>query len=290
MDHQNDIKRFVNLLNRSNRFHLLIIIGPPGWGKSYCTEAAINELGIDHCSLGSYATPLHLYNRICENSDKLLLIDDAAGVFDSPKSLAILNAATWKNAGSSGKRVISWGSTTQKALMPQSEFDGKMIILTNDMPKNPASRALVSRALHYRIAIRNESIPSLLSEASTSAEHFEKTDVAKSVVDFLIDKNNGFDYSELSLRTLEIGYELASHDDGWKDTLSKVVAKTKGFKSIIEQIERPNDLIRSLASSYKSLGEQCREFQRITGKSRRTFYYQRGKVIITSKPTTQSQS
>ena len=76
----NDIKEFIQLLLVSERFHLLTVMGAPGWAKTHSTRATLQELGVEYSLLGSYATPLALYNKLAEDHRQTIVIDDCADI------------------------------------------------------------------------------------------------------------------------------------------------------------------------------------------------------------------
>ena len=64
-----DMTKLIKISHRSNRFHLLVMMGAPVWAKTYTTRRALGELGVDYWMLGSYSTPLALYNHLPPPSD-----------------------------------------------------------------------------------------------------------------------------------------------------------------------------------------------------------------------------
>jgi hypothetical protein len=95
-------------------FVATLAAGPPGWGKTTSVQKALLASDVNSVQLGSYSTPLDLYNFLHQNQDRVIVIDDCAGLFSEQTSMAILKAATW--SGPVGKRLIRWGSTSNKAI------------------------------------------------------------------------------------------------------------------------------------------------------------------------------
>jgi len=207
-----DIKRFIHLLVESERFHLFTVMGAPGWAKTHGTRTTLAELGVNYQLLGSYATPLALFNKLAEDPKQTLVIDDCAGVFHNPQAMSILNAASWPSAEAEGRRRVIWTSTTEKAVTDSFDFQGKIIVLTNFIPETPQAKAFISRALHYRIEIDHESIGSHLREADKSKAHYPETKRALEVASFLSSHAHYHEPGKISLRTLDLGYELAALD------------------------------------------------------------------------------
>ncbi len=72
----------------------------------------------------------------------------------------------------------------------------------------------------------------------------------------------------ISLRTLEMGYELArANPNGWKILLARLLPA-----------ETPLTVLADLKQKRISVQDQVREFVRLTGLSRRTFYNYRNRL------------
>ena len=54
LDHLTDITDYIRLLLSSEHYHLMLVQGPPGWGKSSLTRKVLGELGQEFRELGSY--------------------------------------------------------------------------------------------------------------------------------------------------------------------------------------------------------------------------------------------
>jgi len=272
LDHLTEITSFIRLLLASKQFHLLLVQGPPGWGKSSLTKAVLGSLGITARELGAYCTPLALFNGLVANPSGLLLVDDTHGVFQNPLSMSLLNAATWPTSAD-GKRTVRWTSTTERAAADGVDFAGKLIVLTNYLPDSPQAVAFKNRALNYRLDVPREQVGELLLAAAASKDHFRDTKLACEVARFLGEQALFHGSSEISLRTLRMGYELASVDpERWRPLL------VKGLPS-----RTPEALVQELASSKLKVREQEELFIRQTGLHRRKFYYLREQAGFASE-------
>lgn len=120
----------------------MIVVGPPGVGKSYGVENELNESGILDDLAGrprSYEvvkgaiTPIGLYCKLYEYSDKnkVLVFDDCDSVLMDELSLNILKAAL----DSSKKRTIHWNADSHKlrneGVPNKFNFYGSVIFITN---------------------------------------------------------------------------------------------------------------------------------------------------------------
>lgn len=272
MEHMDDIKRLIEVLLASSRFHLLIVTGAPGWAKTGTVSQALRDSNVSFSSIGSYATPVALFNHLAENPDGVLLLDDTAGVFSNTQTLAMLCAASWSSGESADKRRVRRSSTSDRAAAEFVDFSGKLIVITNNLPKSPLTDALMSRALLYQVEIAPEEISERILVAAASLHHFPDQDTVHEVVDFLTDCRANIDLAKINLRTLEQGYELACvAPQRWRDLFTKVLPKKAETRNTY------SELIAGLMEGGKTVEEQASHFCQTTGKSRRTFFYLRKK-------------
>lgn len=278
MKHVSTIKAFIKTLMNSESFHALVIQSPPGWGKSTTIDQALTELGMDAIAAGTYATPLHIYNTLCRHSDSLIILDDCAGLFSDPKSMAILKSATWQSSGQGSTtatqpwRRVSWGSTSEKVEQPSVNFTGKLILVTNVVPAAKETEAFLSRCLSYRINIDGIEAKQMILSAATSTSHFPQQAVAQAVAHFLVDDATLADMTKLNLRTLKMGYDLAlTHPDSWREL----------FVHLLPRQQKPVGLISQILQSGLSAKEQEAKFVSSTGKSRRTYYNLKKRLGLT---------
>lgn len=270
MKHVEDISSLVKTLVQSSTFHALVIQSPPGFGKSTTIDRVFKELGISQFSIGSYSTPLALYNAMCTVTQDVLLIDDCSGIFNDPTALSLLKAATWPNS-SENERRISWASTSDKVKAPTAVFNAKIILLVNSMPMGNEVQAFLSRTLYLKIRFSSEEINTLLYEATTSSPFFENQVIAKEVADYLVSRLESESENMINLRTLKLGYELAkTHSDTWRHLLEKLLPPPA-----------PRRIAKELIESASEVEDQVKEFQRATGLSRRTFFNYKQELIRT---------
>lgn len=281
LQYLSEIKRFVEILIASKKFHLLTIMGAPGWAKTHTTRKVLEELNAKYSCLGSYSTPLGLYNHLASAPNNVCVIDDTAGLFHNAQAMSLLNAASWPGAEGDSRRCLRWTSTSDLASTSSFEFNGKIVVLTNFMPETPQVRAFVNRSLHYKIQLDADIISQLLIDAADDKDFFDDTVLAKEVAVFLSTNAQYHDINRISLRTLEMGYELAKlNPDDWQNLLIKTLPSVPA-----------EDVVKELDLSPLRIERQYEEFHRITGKSRRTFFYIRDRLGISkSSGTTTSTS
>jgi len=269
MDHIGAIKSLLLTIQASERMHALIIEGPPGWGKTTTVEEALASAGVAAVHLGSYSTPLHLFNFLHGNSNRVVVIDDCAGLFGDQSSMAILKAATW---GLSKQRRIRWGSTSGKANVEQFDFAGKLIVICNSFPSTADAEAVKSRSFPYKINIDPKNAKVLLKVAAANSKLYADTKKANEVVKFLIQKITASSINQISYRTLQMGYELAQHNgEQWRDLLNRM---------IVTLPSDPKKLVRQLSHKGLTVKDQARLFEEATGLRRRTFFKYRRTVGV----------
>jgi hypothetical protein len=276
------IDAFIRTLMNSKTFHALVIESLPGWGKSTAIDRSLTQCKIESVEVGSYATPLHFYNTLCDHPNSTLVLDDCAGLFSDQKMMAILKAATWQSSGREGlqtgikPRRVSWGSTSDKVNRPHVDFSGKIILLTNAIPTGKETEAFLSRCLAYRIRLAESDVVQMIGEAANSKSHFPTSEIALSVAEFLIDKTNSIDLMKISFRTLRMGYDFAeTHPKVWRDLFIQVLPKRLEHQPSSDSQQRgdiePN-FVRELSDSGIPAYEQAARFVAKTGKSRRTYF------------------
>lgn len=272
LDHVDTIKRLLKTVCASDKMHALMITGPAGWGKTTAVDEAMRLSGAHGCSLGAYSTPLNLFNFLHGNSKELVIIDDSAGLYSEASAMALLKAATWAQ----GKpRILRWGSTTGKANAEEFEFQGKLIIIGNSFPSTSDADAIRSRAFPCKIEITVDKAKILLKSAANNSKWYEYTTQALHVADFLCQSLNPGNLSQISYRTLQMGYELAEHNpDDWETLLAGMFSAGN---------EDPKKLVLKLAKEKITVSEQLNRFEIATGMKRRTFFKYRQELNISSR-------
>lgn len=268
-DHTYTIKSLLLTVQVSDKMHALIVEGPAGWGKTTAVDEAMKQAGVNGVHLGAYSTPLNLFNFLHQHSDKFVVIDDCAGLFNDQSSMSILKAATW---GQSKGRVIRWGSTSSKAAIDEFVFHGKLIIICNSFPTTPDADAVRSRSFPYRIDISIGRAKELLVKAATDKNWYPDTKKSQAVVKFLSSRLTDSSITQISYRTLQMGYELAKHNtDQWESLLNSM---------IVSSPEDPKKLVRKLARQDLKVKDQLQRFEEVTGLKRRTFFKYRKELNL----------
>jgi len=131
----------------------MIVVGPPGVGKSYGVEKQLEHSGLfDQLSgrkikyevIKGAMTPIGLYCTLYKHSDKnnVLVFDECDSVFQDDLSLNILKAAL----DSGKKRRIYWNSDSamlrREGVPDMFDFKGACIFITNLQFQNLKSKKL----------------------------------------------------------------------------------------------------------------------------------------------------
>ena len=131
----------------------MIVVGPPGVGKSYGVEFELEKAGLfDKISgkklkyevVKGAMTPIGLYCTLYRHSDSnnVLVFDDCDSVFQDELSLNILKAAL----DSGKKRKIFWNSDSamlrREGVPDQFDFKGGAIFITNLKFENIQSKKM----------------------------------------------------------------------------------------------------------------------------------------------------
>ena len=268
-NHINAIKSLLMTINASSKIHALIVEGPAGWGKTTAVDEAINSAKMNGVHLGAYSTPLNLYNFLYDHADKFVVIDDCAGLFNDQKSMAILKAATWAQGKS---RKIRWGSTSSKAIVPEYDFSGKLVIICNSFPKTPDAKAVQSRSFPFKMDVTVSKAKTLIKNASIDKTWYPDSRISNEVSEFLCCKINTRSLNQISYRTMQMGYELAQFNpDGWKDLMSQLIGNVQ---------EDPKDLVIRLNKQNLKVKDQIQIFEESTGFKRRTFFKYRKELKL----------
>jgi hypothetical protein len=272
-NHASTIKSLIITMRASLTMHALIVEGPAGWGKTTAVDSALNQAGIRASYLGSYSTPLHLFNFLYEHSNDCIVIDDTAGLFCESSSMAILKAATWPRGN---QRTIRWGSSTSKAITEEFTFQGKLIIVCNTFPATADAEAIKSRSFPFKVRLNAVRAKELLEIAAKDESLFKDTKSALAVAEYLGSCLTGNSLSTISFRTLQMGYELAQHNpNDWQKLLSGMVMTTAS--------EDPRQVVIDLARQRLKVKDQARIFEDSTGFKRRTFFKLRRELSLSDK-------
>jgi len=245
----------------------MIIYGEAGLGKTYVCLKTLGELGLrvgeDFGYVSGHITPIELHNHLYRFRNKISVIDDVEGILNDPKVLSILKSALWS---SFDKRYVSWNSQTHFLNAPKEfEFRGKVFLLMNRIPpRNEVLNSLLSRVLTYNLKFDHRTRLEVMYEIS------KLFNLDLEVVDYLRSRYTpafeNFNFRTLlQLNAVRRYYDQNPPSNGvdWKTITDELIAQNTN--PITNEVWR-------LINSDKPVAEQVREFENITGYSRRTFF------------------
>jgi len=247
-DYKTHIKSFLE----NKKVNGIVIIGDAGIGKSFNLMKWLKEWNVDFVLIKGHITPLAFYEKLYQNSNKVIVLDDVSKLIKNDDTLSILlSALDFDN------RIVEWQTKSFVFDIPSSfEFNGKIIVLANRLDfNNEVAEAFRNRCIVYRLDFDKKTILEMLYILANSRGY------PKEIVDYLAELS----YKEnirLSLRLLEKVYPYYKYPN-WKKLIWQVV---------IEEEMDALEIIRELANSGLSVKEQVKQFIERTGYSRRTYF------------------
>ena len=225
----------------------MIVVGPPGVGKSYGVEKQLEHSGLfDKLSgrrvkyevIKGAMTPIGLYCTLYKHSDRnnVLVFDDCDSVFQDDVSLNILKAAL----ESGKKRRIYWNSDSamlrREGVPDMFDFKGACIFITNLQFQNLKSKKLQDHleALQSRCHFLDLTLNTMrdrflrIKQIYKKGELFQDYDFTQEQGDQVIEfmEQNQGRLREMSLRmALKIADLTKVSADNWKALASTTCMK-----------------------------------------------------------------
>ena len=228
----------------------MIVVGPPGVGKSYGVEQQLEQASMIDVLAGKRIryqfvkgamTALGLYAKLYEYSDagNVLVFDDCDSVLMDELSLNILKAAL----DSGKKRTIHWNADSnllnKQGIPNHFDFKGGVIFITNLKFENIRSKklqdhleALQSRCHYVDLTLDTEHDKYLrIQQIAQSGELFREygfdDDTQDEILTFM--KDNAKRFREMSLRTaLKLADLRKSVGNRWQRVAEITVMRTGG--------------------------------------------------------------
>jgi hypothetical protein len=263
------MKQYVSMVAKKHTNNL-IITGVGGIGKSYQVIQRIKELGLkeneDYITINGYMTPLKFYERLYENRDKLVILDDVAGLLNNLINVAILKGMMWEMGNN--KRIVTYNSSTaQLQYVGKFEFTGQLIVILNkiDKEKDVHTKALLSRAIHYTLEFAFKDIKEILRQISKSIRYKNISIESRTEVTDYILNNTDETTKDLNIRSLIKAFDIylyanSEHLD-WKPL-------------VLELFNRDENLValKEILDEYSSRKDQIDAYKKLRNRSRRNFY------------------
>jgi hypothetical protein len=258
-----DMMDLIDCALDSVKLHSIVISSPPGLGKSYQAVKAMDKRGLsqykDYIVISGYITPLEFYKKIYDYATKIIIVDDTDSVLASEEIRSMLLAMLWNPMGA---RKVTYASSTSKMDDRNNEFEftGKLILLTNKVPKH--LKAYLSRSFYYKFDIQRDRRLAMMYDMA------KRQGIAIEIVDFIRD-NTTKDTPNCDFRLMwKVSEIYATKHPKWKVlTLALLNGEDEILKTIIE-----------LAAGNLSVKEQEKQFLEMKIGSRATFYRRRKDV------------
>lgn len=193
----------------------LIVKGAPGIGKSHIADEILGKSNeIKYNRVSGHTTPLSLYNDLYGFRDRncVSVFDDCDAVFHNGEALNILKALT----DTYEVRTVTWSSTA-RAIVPQYDFEGSIVILTNvDLRDSVHYKAILDRVFYYELDLTEAEKVAWISHIASRITGID-AETAKELSRF-IRQNISRLNSDLSVRTFIKLMELYKFNPhGWQD-------------------------------------------------------------------------
>lgn len=247
------------VVNDETELYGLIETGKVGCSKSYSTIQTLKEIKADFVYFSGYNTPLGLFKFLFQNKDKgkIIIFDDTRGILNNPTSISIMINALYSNGGL--PRKISWNSSKLKDLPSEFNFEARVILITNELPKG--MEIINSRCLHYNFDFNNFEIIAIMKAIAELKHPKLKKEERLEVIKF-IENNTDETTENLDLRTQNKIEQLYIYSkDNWKD-LAMPMLNTKNKNLTI---------LKRIINECSTLSEAKKKFYEETGMGERTF-------------------
>ncbi len=254
----------------------VLLTSEGGLGKSYLTIQTLeDEKQDDYVYFSGHISPLSLFKMLYDNFDKTIVLDDVEQLFESKVSIGILKSALWEVGG---KRLVCYATTSEKAddVPCEFEFEGGLIILCNKIPNknDEIVRALQSRTLKHHIKLtyaQKIKIMKRIIDNRTDLNNKDKEILKKDIVN-----HTSICVKDFNLRTLEKLIQCYKYNQISKPKKEKLYLTL--FENTTE-VDEEKILVLKLMKKYKKTKKQIKYFNKITGKSRRTFFRIKKKIM-----------
>jgi len=227
----------------------MIVVGPPGVGKSYGVHKRLDQVSVldevagrvKYQVVKGAMTALGLYAKLYEFSDSgsVLVFDDCDSVLMDELSLNILKAAL----DSGKRRTIHWNADSsllnKQGIPNKFDFKGGVIFITNLKFENIRSKklqdhleALQSRCHYIDLTLDTEHDKYLrIRQIAQSGELFREYDFTDEQQDEILQfmKDNAKRFREMSLRTaLKLADLRKSVGSRWQRVAEITVMRSGG--------------------------------------------------------------
>ena len=265
------LKEFVTMVAEGFS-NSLIIIGNTALGKTWNTLKTLDECKINYVYHSGFTSPLALYKFLYEYKDDFIIFfDDTVGILSSNAALSIMLPAIWSTTEI---RKVSWHSTSGKLEnLPKSfPITSRIIFCMNEIPDNEKIRTVVSRCLRYSLEFSYKVKLQIMYEIAKIKHSMLALEERLQIVDFIAE-NTDSSTQDLNLRTQkkieDIYLYSKKHKRNWKELAFELIKEKSDAITVVRQ----------LLESGREIEEQIKEFNRLTGRSKRTYFRIKEKLV-----------
>jgi len=225
MEHIILIEKYISVLLES-KIHSLIIKSAPGLGKTTAVLDTVKRMGLvegrHFMFYTGYMTPLKMYeallmSRTLENP-KLLIFDDLDNLIKNKTSLALLKGAL---SEARGKRVVSYESNLKSIETKSFDFEGKVIMIINDINISKDLEPLFDRGIFYNVEVDKDL---LTKHIETDVLNKYDSVQPKERLAVWIKIKRFVQYPNFSLRMLDKAFQFYKHDkENWYNMFMKII-------------------------------------------------------------------
>ena len=232
---------------------LLIVKSRGGLGKTFSVLRALG--GVEHVYVSGYITPLEFYDKLLNNQDGVIVLDDLEGLLGDKKNLAMLKSATFPSLD--GKRVVQYSSSKSGDEKNAFVCNAKFIILCNVTPKGADWGAIQSRGLFFDFKPSNDEVFSQL---------LNNSNVDVDVIEFMRD---------ILKHHIPVNFRMYQHIVGLK---SVFVDSWKSLALPVLSVSDRHVFLRRLLDSGLSVDRQIDEYK-TKGLSRSSYFRHKSEVL-----------
>lgn len=262
----------IDMVVKGDDITSLLINAEPGIGKSYQIVQRLKMHMDDTYRTWKKAegkmTGLHLFRALYETRREgdVLFLDDVSGIFNAD-GLNVMKAATWTEDEERG-RIVSWASSTPLLDDVETPFQyrGSVIMCFNELPESGHLDAVKSRSFYYEMSLERADKLQIMREIARLPRDGTTLEERLRVADWVIEHLN--DAATPNLRMIEKALAIYCYKKkagGDWTALAKDVLDVKIDKDI-------ETIAEAIDKHPQSTEAQAAYFERVTGKSRRTFF------------------
>jgi hypothetical protein len=242
----------------------LIIVGASSLGKTFRVKKKCDSLGLtegkDYLIHSGHTTPMRLYVKLHNNSDKIHIFDDV-DILSDKTSLNLLKAMLDKNTHG----IVEYDTSRKMppGVKDKFIFTGKVIALLNELPSNGNEhlKAFENRVLTYYLNMNRNDILKCLHERATNEDIVGITVEDRLAIVKWLEENTNEATLNLNYRLYEKAVYMFIHNkETWKTLCMTQIKRADEYTTLV----------------IEGCAEQ--EFIKKTGLSRRSYYNYKAKL------------